>query len=74
MVSVAGNGREGLDLLLAERTKDPNPTPIAAVLMDIEMPVMGGLEAIKLLREMEQTGEVPKRYVRTMSPSSRRSH
>jgi len=32
--------------------------------MDIEMPVMGGLEAIKLLREMETTGEIDHHYVR----------
>lgn len=63
VVSVANNGREGLDLLLAEATKQPNTSPIEVVLMDIEMPVMGGLEAIKLLREMEESGEIPRRYV-----------
>ena len=63
-VTVANNGREGLDCLLAERDKEPNPMPIRACLMDIEMPVMGGLEAIKLLREHEQRGDVPVRYVR----------
>lgn len=61
--TVANNGREGLDVLLEERTKTPNSSPIAVVLMDVEMPVMGGLEAIRLLREMEKTGEVPVRYV-----------
>lgn len=61
--TVANNGREGLDVLLEERTKTPNSSPIAVVLMDVEMPVMGGLEAIRLLREMEKTGEMPVRYV-----------
>lgn len=36
--------------------------------MDIEMPVMGGLEAIKLLREMEESGEIPRRYVSFKRP------
>ncbi|ORY86727.1 hypothetical protein BCR35DRAFT_302458 [Leucosporidium creatinivorum] len=61
-VSVANNGREGLDLLLAEQTKQPNPSPIVVALMDIEMPVMGGIEAITLLREMESTGQIAKHY------------
>lgn len=36
-VTVANNGREGLDYLIAEQTKQPNPMPICACLMDIEV-------------------------------------
>ena len=63
VVSSAENGREGLDVLIEDRDKQPNPSPIMAVLMDIEMPVMGGLEAIRLLREMERSGEMPVHHV-----------
>lgn len=72
-VSVAGNGREGLDVLLAEADKEHNTSPITVVLMDIEMPVMGGLEAIKLLREMETSGEIKKRYVSFSALAFRRT-
>lgn len=41
-ISVAENGREALDLLRVER--------FDLVLMDIEMPVMGGIEAVRTLR------------------------
>ncbi|KAK4055384.1 hypothetical protein OIO90_003222 [Microbotryomycetes sp. JL221] len=61
-VTIANNGREGLDFLLAEITKQPNESPIAGVLMDIEMPVMSGLEAIRSLRQMERQGEMPWHY------------
>lgn len=37
VVTVANNGREGLDYLIAEQTKQPNDSPISACLMDIEV-------------------------------------
>ncbi|SCV70300.1 BQ2448_1694 [Microbotryum intermedium] len=63
-VTVANHGREALDILLAEatRTNHQDQGPIAMVLMDIEMPVMGGLEAIRLLRELERSGQILTRY------------
>ncbi|SCZ87449.1 BZ3500_MvSof-1268-A1-R1_Chr2-2g04915 [Microbotryum saponariae] len=63
-VTVANHGREALDILLAEstRTNHHEQGPIVMVLMDIEMPVMGGLEAIRLLREMEKSGQIANRY------------
>ncbi|CAN7662268.1 PAS domain S-box protein [Pseudorhodoferax sp. LjRoot39] len=42
-VRVAGNGKEAVDLVLAGESFD-------AVLMDLQMPVMGGLEATGLIR------------------------
>lgn len=36
-VTVANNGREGLDYLIAEQSKTPNDSPICACLMDIEV-------------------------------------
>src|SRR5262249_33712590 len=46
-VSVANNGQEALDHLAQG--------PFDVVLMDLQMPVMGGLEATAALREREQT-------------------
>ncbi|KAM0790951.1 hypothetical protein ACM66B_004256 [Microbotryomycetes sp. NB124-2] len=72
-VTVANNGREGLDYLIAEREKPQNTMPIKACLMDIEMPVMGGLEAIKLLREMERRAEVPHYNVIAVTGNARKA-
>jgi PAS domain S-box-containing protein len=52
-VVVAGNGREALDLL-ERRTFD-------LALMDVQMPVMGGLEATAAIRAREATVESPQR-------------
>jgi signal transduction histidine kinase/CheY-like chemotaxis protein len=45
-VTVANNGREACDLVL-------NPGGFAVVLMDVQMPVMSGIEAVQHLREIE---------------------
>ena len=48
-VTHAGNGREALEAVLAILVDPPD-----LVLMDLDMPVMGGLEAAARIREWEQ--------------------
>lgn len=50
-VQVANNGREALELLELE--------PFDAVLMDVNMPVMGGVEATLLIREKAEFDQLP---------------
>ncbi len=50
-VERAHNGQEAVDHCMSERPD--------VVLMDIDMPVMNGLDAIRLLREEAQTRDVP---------------
>ncbi|BGP42546.1 hypothetical protein JCM10450v2_006649 [Rhodotorula kratochvilovae] len=66
-VTVANHGKEALDILMADDEKaaagnNADKPPIDAVLMDIEMPVMGGLQAIRELRRRESAGEIKRSY------------
>ncbi|GAA5864241.1 hypothetical protein JCM8547_001304 [Rhodosporidiobolus lusitaniae] len=63
-VTVANNGQEALDELAKDdaQARVGKGAAFAMVLMDIEMPVMGGLEAIQKQRAREKSGEISKRY------------
>jgi CheY-like chemotaxis protein len=47
-VTLANNGEEGVELYLA------NPSKYNAILMDLQMPIMGGYEATKIIREQDK--------------------
>ena len=54
-VATAGNGREALDMLRSA----PDDAPYAAVLMDLQMPVMDGFAAAKNIRSDPRLKDIP---------------
>ncbi len=60
-VVVAGDGAEGLDYLFgtgkyADRNADEPP---AVILLDLQLPKIGGLEVLRRVREDERTKRIP---------------
>lgn len=53
-IDVAGNGQEAVDYLYS-REQDPP----GLVLLDLKMPQMGGIEALRLVREKEALASIP---------------
>lgn len=53
---VANNGLEAIDKLLHSAKEG---RPLNVCLMDLEMPVCGGIEAAKRIRALEREGELP---------------
>jgi CheY-like chemotaxis protein len=68
VVTIANNGKEALEILEEETKKASSPNvsdgwiPISIILLDIMMPVMGGEEAIRLIRAREKSGELSRHY------------
>ncbi|KAM0750434.1 hypothetical protein T439DRAFT_381120 [Meredithblackwellia eburnea MCA 4105] len=61
IVSEATDGAKALATLVASEKGDPSAA-VDVLLMDIEMPVMGGLEAISILRAREAEENKPFQY------------
>ncbi|KAM0790952.1 hypothetical protein ACM66B_004257 [Microbotryomycetes sp. NB124-2] len=59
--STADNGQQALDMI-SQNVHVDERSRFSVVLMDIEMPVMDGLTAIKELRKREQDGAISLRY------------
>ncbi|EFX01974.1 histidine kinase m1nbp [Grosmannia clavigera kw1407] len=55
-VQVAGNGLEAMEKIQQSDRCVPGSFPISVVLMDMEMPVQGGLECTQNIRALEATG------------------
>lgn len=64
-VSVASNGQEALDALAAAGGE------FDLVLMDLEMPIMGGLEAAAAIRRLQADGALPPQRIVALTGNAR---
>lgn len=60
-VETVENGQELVDRVRCE-LQQRSDCPITAILTDIEMPIMGGVEATAAIRELEREGPADKRF------------
>jgi CheY-like chemotaxis protein len=61
IVHVANHGADALVFLKTTtfaKGCGPQAIPLSIVLMDLEMPVMDGLTCVKIIREMQSTGDL----------------
>jgi two-component system, response regulator len=57
---VAQDGREAIDLLIGSPGEGLEPMPLPAlVLLDLRLPVFGGLEVLRRIREEDRTRRLP---------------
>lgn len=69
----ADDGQQALDRIYASQPSatDPDNPPFDVVLMDIEMPVMDGLTAVRHVREDEASGKIQPQIVIALTGNAR---
>ncbi|KAG9244726.1 hypothetical protein BJ878DRAFT_459757 [Calycina marina] len=58
VVYIANHGKEALDVLDRSIFSMSSGDKLDLILMDIEMPIMNGIECVKIIREMEADGKL----------------
>ena len=70
----ANNGQEALNRLRQVcATEGAIDAPFDVVLMDVEMPVMDGMTAVRLLREEEAAGKLNRSWVFALTGNARQA-
>ena len=71
-VDRARDGREAVEMFKASQS-GTNPHNYGLVLMDMQMPVMGGIEAIKAIREVERANGRERANIHVLSADEQKS-